>query len=629
MRFHPHVGEGNIKTFYNLIQLDGYNPLVVKPTTYRLADGEGLDALVGGTGKQRLLAFFEKDFSPGSLLRLLETEDLELPVEKEVFLQEILAKSKEVQHAELLEGYWTDHFVYNLDQVEAYLSVYPEKRTWLLFEDVSYSYRVPEAKVLPRSRRYVQGKEGLRQYRSLEKMPRSKEGEELLRGSDGTVYVGSLAQKFLVLLGTKFASLDPSGRGIDMEAGKPGWYDALNGLPGIFGSSVADACELLRFMKFFYAVLQDETREIQVPAVLAALLHDIMEVLSKAERVQSSSLEVWKGLNRAKEDYRVKIYGAFDGEETAISAEEVRELLHACMDYLSQGITAAAEENQGICPTYYYYEVESFQGQEGAFEPLAFQRRTMPLFLEGAVKYLGLLEDAKEKRAFAGKVRESALYDPLLRMYKVNASLEKVSYDVGRAKAFTPGWLENESIWLHMSYKYLLALLKSGLHGEFHAALETSCIPFLKAEVYGRSLLENSSFIASSANPDARIHGKGFVARLSGSTAEFLEIWHRMMFGDAPFTMVEGHLALRFQPSLPKILVGEDRAVQAMFLGMVPVTYHLPKQMALIPGSYRVERIHVTDAAGHTATFAETITGPWPERIRAGQVEKIDITLAE
>lgn len=52
-------------------------------------------------------------------------------------------------------------------------------------------------------------------------------------------------------------------------------------------------------------------------------------------------------------------------------------------------------------------------------------------------------------------------------MYKVNGSLEQASYELGRACAFTPGWLENESVWLHREYKYLLELLRSGMYGEF------------------------------------------------------------------------------------------------------------------------------------------------------------------
>ena len=31
---------------------------------------------------------------------------------------------------------------------------------------------------------------------------------------------------------------------------------------------------------------------------------------------------------------------------------------------------------------------------------------------------------------------------------------------IGRMMAFVPGWLENQSVWLHMSYKYYLELLR-------------------------------------------------------------------------------------------------------------------------------------------------------------------------
>ena len=31
----------------------------------------------------------------------------------------------------------------------------------------------------------------------------------------------------------KFSTLDPYGMGVEMEGGKPGWNDAMNGLPGI------------------------------------------------------------------------------------------------------------------------------------------------------------------------------------------------------------------------------------------------------------------------------------------------------------------------------------------------------------------------------------------------------------
>jgi len=52
-------------------------------------------------------------------------------------------------------------------------------------------------------------------------------------------------------------------------------------------------------------------------------------------------------------------------------------------------------------------------------------------------------------------------------MYKVNAPLANLPLDIGRARAFTPGWLENESIWLHMEYKYLLEVLRADFTKNF------------------------------------------------------------------------------------------------------------------------------------------------------------------
>ena len=157
----------------------------------------------------------------------------------------------------------------------------------------------------------------------------------------------------------------------------------------------------------------------------------------------------------------------------------------------------------------------------------------------------------EQRRELFQQVRASQLYDRKLKMYKVNASLEDQPHHIGRARAFTPGWLENESIWLHMAYKYLLEVLKAGLYDEFFEDFELALIPFLDPNVYRRSPLENTSFLVSSAHPDESLHGAGFVARLSGSTAEFLSIWQIMMAGQAPFILEHGELHLKFAPILP------------------------------------------------------------------------------
>src|SRR5208283_116476 len=148
-------------------------------------------------------------------------------------------------------------------------------------------------------------------------------------------------------------------------------------------------------------------------------------------------------------------------------------------------------------------------------------------------------------------VKSSRLYDRALGMYKVNADLSQERDEIGRTRIFPAGWLENESIWLHMEYKYFLELLRRGLPKEFFTEIRGAMVPFLDPVRYGRSILQNSSFIASSAHEDKNLHGQGFVARLSGSTAEFLHMWLLMNMGVKPFSLDhEGRLTLRFEPLL-------------------------------------------------------------------------------
>ena len=144
-----------------------------------------------------------------------------------------------------------------------------------------------------------------------------------------------------------------------------------------------------------------------------------------------------------------------------------------------------------------------------------FKMRPLPLFLEAEVHYLKTEAGRRDSAKFYGQVKKSPLYDKNLGMYKVNASLAKEPADISVVDfVFTPGWLENESIWLHMEYKYVLELLKSGLYKEFFEEFKKTGVCFLDPAVYGRSILENSSFLASSAFPDKSNWARVFVSRL-------------------------------------------------------------------------------------------------------------------
>ncbi len=137
------------------------------------------------------------------------------------------------------------------------------------------------------------------------------------------------------------------------------------------------------------------------------------------------------------------------------------------------GIERSLQLNGGIPPTYFTYQVDEYDGlpeKDPQGRPYIRARRftpqVLPLFLEGPVRAYKILPlDAA--RALYRQVKASPLFDQKLNMYKVNASLAGQPHDIGRARAFPAGWLENESIWLHMEYKYLLETLRAGLYEEF------------------------------------------------------------------------------------------------------------------------------------------------------------------
>jgi hypothetical protein len=240
--------------------------------------------------------------------------------------------------------------------------------------------------------------------------------------------------------------------------------------------------------------------------------------------------------------------------------------------------------NGGVSPTYFTWEPTYTlltPLADGAGNPIikvtSFKPNMLPLFLEGPMRSMKVLEGGVEaQRALYKKVRASELYDPELAMYKICAPLKDQPMSIGRMMAFPPGWLERESIWLHMSYKFYLEMLRAELFEEYWMEAKTGLTVFMDPAVYGKSPLEASSFIVSSAHPDDKIHGMGFLARLSGSTAEWLSQFFLIMIGSQPFNTDANGLTLTFKPALPHWLFDEEGKIQFTFLGTTKVVYHNP-----------------------------------------------------
>ncbi|MDO6356055.1 cellobiose phosphorylase [Caloramator sp. CAR-1] len=650
--FNPEVKSYNIKIFMNLIQADGYNPLVINGVKYRIKANslDFIDELAEDTDK--LKEILSNPFTPGRLITFIEQRNIKLKVSQEEFLTKIMENAEEEIDAVHGEGFWTDHWTYNLDLIENYLEVYPDKKRDLLFNEYDYTYFDNSKVVLPREKRYVLSNGKVRQYNSIvedkdkKKLIESRKTyKNIMRANKGVgeIYTTNLIVKLLNLAAVKFATIDPAGMGIEMEAGKPGWYDALNGLPGLFGSSVAEAFELVRLFNFILDVLKEyPDEEIKIPIEVMQLIENEVKYVQRynESNMDNKDYDFWSIMSDLREKYREDVKFGFQGKEVSVRSAELIDKIKELKDKLQLGLDKAIINNDGLMPTYFYYDVEEYEiikgidkdvddeNQEQYIRALKFKQNKMPLFLEGIVRGFKIYNDKDFLSNVYKRVKNSDLFDKKLKMYKVNASLNKETIEIGRARAFTPGWLENESIWLHMEYKYMLELLKSGLYKEYYDDFKNVLIPFMDASVYGRSPLENSSFIASSANVDESIHGTGFVARLSGATAEFLSMWRLMFVGKKPFKIINGKLTLSFNPVLPEWLFDEENKVSFNFLGRCRVTYYNPSRKNTYEMDITKQKIIIYLPSGNTIEFLDNfIEEEYATLIREGKINRIDIYL--
>lgn len=647
--FAPRIRDYNVVGFYNLVQLDGYNPLLVKGTSFALTlRGAKLAALLGRLVHKEdaaaLAAFLSSDFEPGSLMLFVDTHPVRLKVSPDAFLSAVLAAAESRMDADHGEGFWTDHWTYNIDLLESFSAIYPDQEDDLLFGRRAFTFYDNAHVVLPRAQKYVLHGKHVRQFGAVVK---NTEKEKLLksrardrhvvhtRAGRGVPYQTTLAVKMFCLILNKLASLDPDGIGIEMEAEKPSWYDALNGLPGVFGSSVPETFELKRAMQYLRARLAAHRKEsVRLPDEMHALYGALRALLS---RRPLTPFMFWDKATAAKESYRAATLMGVSGKETAVKHSDLINFLDVAIDKVNAGLVCAIDKKSGLYYTYYMHEAARYRktgkvSHQGiaCVTVESFKTHPLPLFLEGEVHYLKTEADRDKALALHKALLKSPLYDAKLNMYKVNASLADQSHDLGRCTVFTPGWLENESIWLHMEYKYLLELLKAGLYREFFDAFHKAGVCFQKPEVYGRSILENSSFIASSAFINPANHGRGFVARLSGSTAEFIDMWLIMTCGRRPFTLTEaGALSLSFRPALPGSYFTADGLFTAAFLGVTELRYHNPRRRDTFSDGVSVSKMIVTWKDGARETINEpAITGPRAERIRRQEASVIDVFLA-
>lgn len=547
-------------------------------------------------------------FRPGQLFTLMEEQHIELTVSRTDFIDMVAAAAESTPMAVYDTGFWADHWTYYLEIIESYLSIYPDGEELLLYER-QLPYFFSPASVQPRKKKYVLSlsydgnHEHIQQLEStLEDSDKRQYQKQFISkktgwftsrafwqsAKDGHQFKSHVIAKLFLLATMKFATRDPYGMGIEYEAGRPGWDDAHNGLPGMIGSGMPETFELKALLTYILKVTKQYRRPIIVPSELSHLVDRISESLKDLEPfhcehsscpvdVPPALFDYWDMVASAREEYREQTKITFSGETSSLESDDLVTLLESWIKELEQGIARAMligshgygdDGESKLVPTYFAYDVTQWnrtghynRDRHPFVNALAMSVVKFPIFLEGPTRMMKTV-DASTAHDIYQNVKASKLRDEALSMYTLSASLKDQPFDLGRSMSFPPGWLENQSVWLNMSYKFYLRLLHHQLLDEFFTEIFSGgMVPYMDSNVYGRSLRECSSFLASSSFDDPSMRGRGFLARMSGSTAEFLSMWFLMFVGPKPFFVDDntGELRMEFVPSIPASFFGTKK----------------------------------------------------------------------
>jgi hypothetical protein len=668
--FQPKMGSFNVRNFISFIQADGYEPYSVEAVVFTIQDkGLSDDVAMRAVGpadghraqREALSGILHNGpFRPGQLFRLMEEQNIFLMVTRQEFIDMVAVAATSTPMAVYEKGFWADHWTYYLDLVQSYLAIFPENEEGLLF-DVRLPYFFSPASVQPRNKKYVEDLSFQGDHDHIQQLDAAIEDTfkqaymkqfitettgwysltaHWQHDEAGNIFQSSIYAKLLLLATIKFSTRDPMGMGVEYEGGRPGWDDANNGIPGMMGSGMPETFELKTLINFLIRVAEVYNREVVVPEELYRLFETINGNLTtltgdkghhrKLKDVSNELFEYWDNVATSREAYREQTKLTFSGRTVALTANTVTQNLNVWIREINRGIRRAMsvgtsgfgdDGSSGVIPTYFAYRVTKWErtgerNKDGhpLVVPLNMTVRRFPLFLEGPTKQLKTEESTTAREIYA-KVKNSTLYDKNLGMYTVSASLADQPVEMGRSQAFAPGWLENQSVWLHMSYKFYLQLLRHGLYDEFFNEIRSGgLLPFMDPLVYGRSPMECSSFIASSAFEDPEVHGRGFLGRLSGSTAEFLSMWTHMFIGHTPYFVDEATRELRMQlvPTLPAWLfrahpgrldylsAGDDSrtpVIKFRLFSSITVYYHNEERKDLFGTKPKMYRVGLRDGS--------------------------------
>ncbi|MGD9014923.1 MAG: hypothetical protein PVI33_02720, partial [Candidatus Omnitrophota bacterium] len=436
--FNPDIEAANLITFFNLIQTDGFNPLVVKGIQFHLKNKRDFKKiclrLFNAKDLDKLLSFLDNPFTPGSVIFFIEENNLCLKISRDEFLNILMTNSlieEDAQHKQADDhgagGFWIDHWTYCLDLLENYLELYPERLNKILFKINRFKFYDNLYVVRPRKEKYVVYENKIRQLDSIKldnhklKMQAQRPSQVHWLRTDkgcGKIYQTTLIEKLICIMVNKLASLDPFGCGIEMEANKPNWYDALNGLPALFGSSICETMELKRLICFIIDKLA-QTKEnsflifgelFDFMASLRKLLNAHNNISLNKDKAIDHNLIFWDKSCFLKEAYRNKTRAGINGRQRHLNKQALLDFLNQALKKVNTGIRKAFDRKNNLYCAYFINQVNDYKVRDGIIYPRQFRQIKLPLFLEAQVHALKIIEDKGSAQRLYQAIKKSQLH---------------------------------------------------------------------------------------------------------------------------------------------------------------------------------------------------------------------------
>ena len=146
--------------FFNLIQTDGFNPLVVNGLTYTAKNIPALKEWLGKIVKNsglfnELLEMVKRPFTPGEFIMKFEENGAEISPNYDQIIAVLLSFCKQNDVGKPSEGYWVDHWTYNMDLIDNFLMIFPDRLKEILIDKNIYTFYDNPDIVMPRHKKYV------------------------------------------------------------------------------------------------------------------------------------------------------------------------------------------------------------------------------------------------------------------------------------------------------------------------------------------------------------------------------------------------------------------------------------------------------------------------------------------